>query len=112
MTHLLTNHVQMPPQGESTGVSIEDGVLLAHVLQRHATRSIPQLFADYEQLRRGTIEKLFKETTWRWKNAASQKGSWLGSVFLDNLTVCFLWFMNFRKEDYFASDVAKLELPK
>jgi len=102
----------MPPQGESTGVAIEDGVLLAHVFERRDTRTVEQLFADYEAVRRPVIEKLFKETTWRWKNAASSESGWLWSVFIDYLTVAFLWFMRFRQEDYFASDVAKLELPK
>ncbi|KHN97901.1 salicylate hydroxylase [Metarhizium album ARSEF 1941] len=41
----------MPPQGEGTGVAIEDGVLLACVLSRRATRDIPTMFRDYETLR-------------------------------------------------------------
>jgi len=101
----------MPPQGESTGVAIEDGVLLARVFERHGTRTVARLFADYEALRRQTIEKLYKETTWRWNNAASHDSGWLWSVFIDYLTVAFLWFMKLRQGDYFASDVARLELP-
>jgi 2-polyprenyl-6-methoxyphenol hydroxylase-like FAD-dependent oxidoreductase len=101
----------MPPQGESTGVAIEDGVLLAHVFQRHASRSVAELFTDYEKLRRQRIEKLFKDTTWRWQNAASHDASWVWSIFIDWLTAAFVWFMKWRGEDYFADDVSKLALP-
>ena len=51
----------MPPQGESTGIALEDGVLLARILrERHATHTIPQLVATYEALRRPTIDKLYR----------------------------------------------------
>ncbi len=102
----------MPPQGESTGVAIDDGVLLAHVFHRHATRTVAQLFADYEQLRRKTIDKLYKETNWRWQNAAVHDSGWIWSVLIDWMTVAFLWFMNSKGEDYFAGDVSKLKLPE
>ena len=102
----------MPPQGESTGVSIEDGVLAAHVFQRHATRTVAQLFADYESLRRKEIEKLYRDTTWRWQNAATHDAGWLWSIFMEWMTVGFVWFMKWKQSDYFASDVAKLKLPE
>ena len=62
----------MPPQGESTGVCIEDAVLFAHVLSRRETRSVAQMMADYESLRRADINKLHNETMFRW-NDAGQK---------------------------------------
>ena len=101
----------MPPQGESTGVAIEDGVLVAHVLSRHATRRISQLFADYNSLRRSTIEKLYKTTVWNWENAAGGNQSWGWGIIMEWLTVVVLMIMNLRKEDHFASDVSKLQLP-
>ena len=64
----------MPPQGESTGVAIEDGVLLAHVLSRRDTgRSVPQMLADYEALRRADVEALHKTSMARW-NAPAPAG--------------------------------------
>lgn len=101
----------MPPQGESTGVAIEDGVLIARILQRHTERSIPQLFDDYEKLRRAPIDKLYKESVWRWDNAAKDDSGWLHAVFNDWMITAVLAFMDFNKSDYFANDVENLQLP-
>ncbi len=102
----------MPPQGESTGIAIEDGVLVAHVFQRHCSRTVTQLFADYEKLRRQTIEKLYKASTWRWQNAATPDAGLVWSIITDWMTSGFIRFMKLRQEDYFASDVEKLKLPE
>lgn len=59
----------MPPQGESTGVAIEDGVLLAHVLSRRNSRSVDQLLADYEKLRRQDINGIYKSSMARWRSS-------------------------------------------
>lgn len=101
----------MPPQGESTGIAIEDGVLVAHVFSRHLTRTIPELFSDYDSLRRSSIEKLYKTTVWNWENAAGGSPSWSWAVFMEYMTIVVLIFMNWRKEDHFAGDVSKLKLP-
>ncbi|KAK1765844.1 FAD/NAD(P)-binding domain-containing protein [Phialemonium atrogriseum] len=101
----------MPPQGESTGVAIEDGVLIARILQRHTERSIPQLFDDYEKLRRAPIDKLYKESVWRWDNAAKDDSGWLHAVFNDWMITAVLAFMDFNQSDYFANDVENLQLP-
>ncbi|PNY23981.1 Salicylate hydroxylase [Tolypocladium capitatum] len=98
----------MPPQGEGTGVAIEDGVLLAHVLTRRATRTIPQLFADYETLRRADIEQTYRDTMARW-NAPVPNG-WLSGVVLEWITWGYIKFMNYRP-DYFGRDVRERELP-
>lgn len=101
----------MPPQGESIGIAIEDGVLLAHVLSRHDTRDISRVFQDYERLRRRHIHKLYKETVWRWNNAMKEDAGWLWGIFVEWLTVVFLFFMNRKQKDYFADDVGGLDLP-
>lgn len=101
----------MPPQGESTGVAIEDGVLLARVLQRHTDRKIPQLFADYEKLRRGPVNKLYKESVWRWNAASKDDAGWLRDIINDWTLSAVLAFMDFNKPDYFANDVEELQLP-
>lgn len=101
----------MPPQGESTGVAIEDGVLLAHVFKRHGTRSVKQLFEDYESLRRTTVDKLYDESAWRWRKAVRPESGWLWGIVFDWLTWAVLKFMNMRQADHFAADVEKLELP-
>jgi len=102
----------MPPQGESTGIAIEDGVLLAHVFKRRSERTVAQLLSDYEQLRKKTIDKLYDESTWRWQNAATPDAGWIWSIVIDWMTSLFAWFMKWRQEDYFSSDVEKLPLPQ
>ncbi|UNI22034.1 hypothetical protein JDV02_007961 [Purpureocillium takamizusanense] len=98
----------MPPQGEGTGVAIEDGVLLAHVLTRRAERTIPQLFADYETLRRADIEQTYRDTMARW-NAPVPSG-WLSGIVMEWITWGFIKFLNYR-HDYFGRDVRNRQLP-
>ena len=99
----------MPPQGESTGVAIEDGVLLAHVFSRRDTRSVAQMLTDYETLRRADINKLYKDTVWNWNHAGSK--GWLELVVTEWITPTVLSMMNRRSQDQFARDVRKLVLP-
>ncbi|KAK4120527.1 FAD/NAD(P)-binding domain-containing protein [Parathielavia appendiculata] len=99
----------MPPQGESTGVAIEDAVLLAHVFSRRDRRSIPQMFADYEVLRRPVIQKTYQETLFRWEKVGDK--SWFKTVVMDWLTTGVIWFMNSWSKDSFGRDVRELELP-
>ncbi|OIW32023.1 FAD/NAD(P)-binding domain-containing protein [Coniochaeta ligniaria NRRL 30616] len=101
----------MAPMGESIGVAIEDGALIARVLTRHRERSVSKMFADYETLRRPTIDKIYKELTWRWDNAMKEDLGWLWSIFWEWLAVLFLWVMPWTQDEYFARDVATIELP-
>ena len=99
----------MPPQGESTGVAIEDGVLLAKVLSRRGERSVPAMFADYEALRRADIDKLYKESNARWNSAAYN--GWLNELMVEWFTWLYVKFMNWRPA-YFGRDVRTLDLPE
>ncbi|TQV96614.1 hypothetical protein V2A60_003000 [Cordyceps javanica] len=100
----------MPPQGESTGVAIEDGVLLAHVLSRRDTgRSVPQMLADYEALRRADVEALHKTSMTRW-NAPAPAG-WVGQVVTEWMAWLFVSYLNWTS-NHFARDVRKLALPE
>ncbi|KAL2126240.1 hypothetical protein VTI74DRAFT_1369 [Chaetomium olivicolor] len=99
----------MPPQGESTGLAIEDGMLLARVFSRRDTRSISQMFADYEFLRRPVIKKAHGEATFRWENVGDR--SWFGMVLMEWLTVLYVWTMNRWSKDSFGRDVRTLDLP-
>ncbi|KAH7013799.1 salicylate hydroxylase [Ilyonectria destructans] len=99
----------MPPQGESTGVAIEDGVLFAHVLSKGASKGIPQVFAAYESLRRPDIKKLYYESMFRWNGAGSS--TWLWSIVMEFITWIYIIVANWRQTDYFARDVRKFELP-
>lgn len=99
----------MPPQGESTGVAIEDGILFAHVFSRRATRSVSRMIADYEALRRTDIDTLYRETVKRWTGPLPEFISYERVV--EWVTWLFLKAMSFKK-DYFSRDVRKLELPE
>ncbi|KAK4236113.1 hypothetical protein C8A03DRAFT_17209 [Achaetomium macrosporum] len=99
----------MPPQGESTGVAIEDGVLLAHVFSRRDTRSVAQMFADYEGLRRPVINKTYDETLYRWGKVGDR--GWFAAVVMDWFTMLYIWIMNSWSRDNFGRDVRELVLP-
>ncbi|KAK4041405.1 hypothetical protein C8A01DRAFT_45464 [Parachaetomium inaequale] len=99
----------MPPQGESTGIAIEDGMLLARVFSRRDTRSISQMLADYEALRRPVIKKAYDEATFRWEKVGER--SWFGMVLMEWLTVTYIWSMNYWSKNSFGRDVRTLDLP-
>jgi 2-polyprenyl-6-methoxyphenol hydroxylase-like FAD-dependent oxidoreductase len=99
----------MPPQGESTGVAIEDGILLAHVFSRRDTRSVAQMFADYEVLRRPVINKTYDETMFRWEKVGDR--GWFATVVMEWFTMLYIWIMNSWSRDNFGRDVRELALP-
>ncbi|CAM1511162.1 Fc.00g086750.m01.CDS01 [Cosmosporella sp. VM-42] len=98
----------MPPQGESTGVAIEDGVLFAHVFSRRATRSVPRMLADYEKLRRADIDKTYRETMKRWNGPIP--AMWSSDVAVEWITWAYLKVTGWN-QDPFSRDVRKLALP-
>ncbi|KAL9570952.1 hypothetical protein ACKAV7_005289 [Fusarium commune] len=63
----------MLPQGESTGIAIEDGVLFAHVLGEGIAKGVPYVMQVYEALRRHDIKKLHAETMFRWNAGIKEK---------------------------------------
>lgn len=99
----------MPPQGESTGVAIEDAVLLARVVSRRDTRSVGQMLGDYEALRRPVINKTYDEAVFRWRQVGDK--SWLGTVAMEWFSAAYIWGMNRWSKDSFGRDVRTLELP-
>ncbi|KAG7294133.1 hypothetical protein NEMBOFW57_004197 [Staphylotrichum longicolle] len=99
----------MPPQGESTGVAIEDGMLLARVFSRRDTRSVAQMLADYEVLRRPVIKKTYDESMFRWERVGDK--SWLGIVVMEWFSMLYIWIMNSWSKDNFGRDVRTLDLP-
>ncbi len=99
----------MPPQGESTGVAIEDGVLLAHVLSRRDGRSVPRMIADYEALRRADVAALHKTSMARWKSPAP--AGWVGRIMMEWMAWLVVSYLNWTS-DHFARDVRNLPLPE
>ncbi|KAF5981978.1 salicylate hydroxylase [Fusarium bulbicola] len=99
----------MPPQGESTGIAIEDAVLFAHVHGKGISKGVPYMMEAYEALRRGDIQKLHDETMFRWN--AGNSSSWLWSIFMELATWIYLLLKNYQQEDYFKRDIRTFDFP-
>jgi hypothetical protein len=109
--HQLTDHTEkMPPQGEPSAFALEDGVLLAHVFSRRGSRSVGQMFADYEAIRRATINKHYQRTSWAFEQNNSDC-SWLWALFMEYVTMLYLLVYGWSQSDHLAGDVRQLDLP-
>jgi hypothetical protein len=115
----------MPPQGESTGIAIEDGVLIARILSQHTTkaeatrteatrtevtRSIEQLFSDYESIRRPDIEKHYKAAE-KWSKMVSSKPAGVRGLLMDLVAMVILFIKKRQQTDVFRGGVRSIELP-
>lgn len=100
----------MPPQGESTGIAIEDGVLIARILSRSASRSVGQLFSDYESVRRADIEKHYKGAE-KMSKMVTSKPPGVRGLIMDLVTMIFLFIKKRSGTDHFKGDVRTIELP-
>ena len=100
----------MPPQGESTGIAIEDGVLIARILSRSASRSVEQLFSDFESVRRADIEKHYKGAE-KMSKMVTSKPPGVRGLIVDLITMVFMFIKKRFGGDDFKGDVRKIELP-
>lgn len=125
----------MPPQGESTGIVFEDGVLFARCLgrwmeKREAAKSkskpksedeeqedgddeealppVKEAFEAYEKLRRGRIEIAFKESQ-NVVRTVNETG-WLGHWLKTTIVPWYLWWSRAYREQHFVEDVTVCEL--
>jgi 2-polyprenyl-6-methoxyphenol hydroxylase-like FAD-dependent oxidoreductase len=94
----------MPPQGESTGLAIEDGVLLARILTNHNT-SVQEAFLAYENTRRSRINSAYKEAVMRWGNMKDR--SWLMQKVMEWLMWAILWYKLEAFESSMSYDIRK-----
>jgi salicylate hydroxylase len=99
---------QMPPQGESTGLAIEDVVLFARVLASYQNESTERVFQIYENTRRPRINAAYEETLARWENVRDK--SWLEQKLVEFFTSAWLWWRRDALEANFAYDVRDAEL--
>ncbi|KAG0649343.1 oxidoreductase [Hyphodiscus hymeniophilus] len=95
----------MPPQGESTGLAIEDPVLLAQVLAHFPDKSLGAIFESYEKTRRPRIDTAYKEAVFRWVNVKDK--SWLWQKFEEWLTWMYIWYRADFFEKSMAYDIGK-----
>jgi salicylate hydroxylase len=104
----------MPPQGESTGIVFEDGVLFARCLAKWATtrrqEGIPvkEAFEAYERLRRGRIDTAFDESQSVVKTV--QDTPWWGHMLKMNIVPWYLWWTRGYREQHFVEDVTVCDI--
>lgn len=101
----------MPPQGEATGIVLEDTVLFARSLARQqelGTGTFTDAFAAYERLRRERIDAAFKESGAVVKTV--QDAGWLGHTIKCFIVPWFLWFTSGKREKHFVEDVTTSDL--
>jgi len=102
----------MPPQGESTGIVFEDGVLFARCLGRWMEKDdeapVKEAFDAYERLRRGRIDTAFDESQGvvRTVNEVGR----LGHRIKMNIVPWYLWWTRGYREAHFVEDVTTCDL--
>ncbi|KAI5198865.1 hypothetical protein AUEXF2481DRAFT_37139 [Aureobasidium subglaciale EXF-2481] len=101
----------MAPQGEATGIVLEDTVLFARCVARQqelGTGSFKDAFRAYERLRRDRINAAFKESGAVVKTV--QDAGWLGHKIKCFIVPWFLWFTSGKRERHFTEDVTTSDL--
>jgi salicylate hydroxylase len=104
----------MPPQGESTGIVFEDGVLFARCLakwmeaRRQEGVPVKEAFDAYEKLRRARIDTAFDESQSVVKTV--QDTPWWGHMLKMNIVPWYLWWTRTYRERHFVEDVTTCEL--
>lgn len=98
----------MPPQGESTGLAIEDGVLIGRVLSLFSEKPVQEAFQTYDKTRRPRIDKAYQDAVFRWENIKDK--SWLAQKIIESLTWVFLWYKRTTFEASMSYDVRKEEI--
>ncbi|KAH4219739.1 hypothetical protein HBI38_103520 [Parastagonospora nodorum] len=104
----------MPPQGESTAIVFEDGVLFARCLakwmetRRQEGVPVKEAFEAYEKLRRARIDTAFDESQSVVKTV--QDTPWWGHVIKMNIVPWYLWWTKSYREQHFVEDVTSCEL--
>ncbi|KAF2702929.1 FAD/NAD(P)-binding domain-containing protein [Pleomassaria siparia CBS 279.74] len=104
----------MPPQGESTGIVFEDGVLFARCLARWMEKGVgergevKEAFNAYERLRRDRIDIAFDESQSVVKTV--QDAGWLGHMIKMRVVPWYLWWTRGYREKHFVEDVTTCEL--
>ena len=101
----------MPPQGESTGLCIEDSIVFARCLLHHYHTSSPSLsshtlssvFSAYESLRRAKIDASYAEAKWRWETV--KDSGWLAHKVKMWVMPWFIWAGEGKRARVFGEDL-------
>jgi 2-polyprenyl-6-methoxyphenol hydroxylase-like FAD-dependent oxidoreductase len=106
----------IPPQGESTGIVFEDGVLFSRCLARWMEKSgnggdgtpVKEAFDAYEKLRRARIDVAFDESQSVVKTV--QEVGWFGHRLKMNIVPWYLWWTRGYREKHFVEDVTTCDI--
>lgn len=98
----------MPPQGESTGLAIEDSVLFARILSASPEIPIKEEFRVYEKTRRPRIDKAYKEAVMKWEGYKDRR--WLVQKLIEWLMWMILWYQMSAYEASISYDVRNEEI--
>jgi 2-polyprenyl-6-methoxyphenol hydroxylase-like FAD-dependent oxidoreductase len=102
----------MPPQGESTGIVFEDGVLFARCLGRWMEKNsgapVKEAFDAYEKLRRGRIDTAYDESQSVVKTV--NDAGWFAHKLKTNIVPWYLWWTRGYREKHFTEDVTTCDL--
>lgn len=98
----------MPPQGESTGLALEDVVLFSRILSYHETKSLQDMFEKYEALRRKKIDEAYEEAMFRWETV-KDKG-WFKMKLVEFGTPWFLWWTKASRDEGLRLDIDAVDL--
>jgi uncharacterized protein YecA (UPF0149 family) len=92
----------MPPQGESTGICVEDAIIFSRALMHHRERDLPSIFAAYEKVRRQNIDEAYDQAVKRWESV--KDSGWLVHQIKSFLTPWILWWTAKAREEEFSQD--------
>lgn len=98
----------MPPQGESTGICIEDAIVLSRAMVHWREHDIAAILTTYERVRQPKVDKAHAEAVQRWDNV-KDKG-WLKHQLMLWATPWFLWFTQSTREADLAEDLTTLDV--
>ena len=106
----------MPPQGESTGLCIEDSIVFARCLLRRyhtplsslssppsSPHTLSPVFESYESLRRAKIDASYAEAKWRWETV--KDSGWLAHKVKMWVMPWFIWAGEGKRARGFGEDL-------
>lgn len=102
----------MAPQGESTGLCIEDSIIFARAMVHHQNHPLPSIFEAFQRLRRPHIDVAYDQAAWRWETV--RDSGW----FVFNMKMwgmpLWMWWTENKRQEAMAEDLTELqvEIPK
>lgn len=98
----------MPPQGESTGIALEDTVIFTRLIGLYPKYTLPELFTQYEKLRRSRVDAAYKEANFRWETV--KDSGWLAHKVKSMMVPWFLWLTESKRARGFEADFNDVDL--